>query len=296
MYLDGEGLLAAPLDVPAQLVHDPQDPTPDVRVGEHPVFRVFAGQRNSFLGVAAVDFYYAVDRGWSPPKSGNVRVLARLRNGAPFVVEKRFGKGRVVAQLCKLSPRPTEELGAWSNWSVNPVFPVFANELIGYLSASQRRFDEWRVDEPLLMSVPEAEYQPEIRVRAPRVGENGATTVVPSAKNGESVIKQPSPVQSGVWQFELKTREGKTENRQAAVNVPPGEGDLHLIRREALAERLKGIDYEYSLASQFSDAGDQLAGWQLADAFLYLLIAALAAEQLVAFSASYHPRAKGGAR
>jgi hypothetical protein len=295
LYRDGEGLFAVPLDVPAQLVRDPADASPDVQVSEHPIFRVFAGQRNSFLAVAAVDFYYAVDRDWAPPKSGDVRVLARLRNGAPFVVEKRFGAGRVVIQLCKLSPRPTEELGAWSNWSVNPVFPVFANELVGYLSAAQRRFDDHRVDQPLRVAVAEADYQPEVSVRAPGVSENGAATFVPAAKDGEYVVETPSPVKSGVWQFELKTRDGKTEGRQAAVNVPTGEGDLHMVKREGLVERLKGIDFEYSLASQFTETEDQLAGWQLSEAFLYLLIAALAAEQLLAFSASYHPQAKRGA-
>ena len=66
-----------------------------------------------------------------------MNVLARLRNGAPLVVEKKFGKGRVVAQLTKLSTGDTP-LGRWTNWSLNPIFPVLANELVAYLAAGQQ--------------------------------------------------------------------------------------------------------------------------------------------------------------
>ena len=74
---------------------------------------------------------------WTPPTDGSVNVLARLRNDAPLVVEKQFGNGRVVAQLTKLSTGDTP-LGRWTNWSLNPVFPVLANELVAYLSAGQK--------------------------------------------------------------------------------------------------------------------------------------------------------------
>ena len=53
----------------------------------HPVpgtnIRVFAGQRNSFLSVANVDFYYALEPNWQTPETGDVTTIAKLRNGAP---------------------------------------------------------------------------------------------------------------------------------------------------------------------------------------------------------------------
>ncbi len=287
LYRDGAGLLPAPLDVPSQLLRDAAAATPDVAVTDHPVFRVFAGERNSFLAVANVDFYYAIDPLWTPPDSGDVRVLARLRNRAPLVMEKQLGAGRVVAALCKLSPQPTD-LGPWSNLSLNPVFPVFANELIGYLSATRRRFDVRGVDEPLQLTAEESKYLPEVRVQAPSVGDASAATVVPDAVDGQYVIDAPGAVRSGVWQFHLTTREGKPQTRLVAVNVPAGEGDLHLMRQDELADRLRGVDYEFSLASQFTESEDRLEGSKLDDAFLYALVAALVAEQLLAASASYH--------
>jgi hypothetical protein len=291
LYRDGEGLLPAPLGVPSQLLRDSRDPTADVQVTDHPVFRVFAGQRNSFLAVAKVNFYYALDPEWSPPDSGDVNVIARLRNGAPLSIERKLGAGRAMVHLCKLSPQPTD-LGVWSNWSVNPVFPVFANELVGYLSASRRRFDVHGVDEPVQISLSEADYQPEVRIRPPGVTESAAATIVPAAKDGEYVIDAPGKPQSGVWEFELKTRDGKPETRYAAVNVAPGEGELDILDEQELAERLRGVDYQYSLASEFSESADDLAGFRLGDALLYTLAGVLIIEQLFAVSASYHPGAE----
>lgn len=290
LYREGEGLLPAPLGVPSQLLRDSSDARPDVNVTDHPIFRVFAGQRNSFLSVANVDFYYALDSGWTPPESGAVRAIAKLRNGAPLAMEKKFGDGRVVVHLGKLAPTATD-LGVWSNWSLNPVFPIYANELVGYLSATRRRFDVRGVDEPIRLSLPEAEYQPEVRIRAPGVGESNAAAVVAAAKEGVYEIVAPGKPQSGVWRFELTTRDGKPQTRYVAVNVPSGEGRLAILPQSELAERLRGVDYRYSLASEFSETDDELAGYRLGDALLYLLAALLIAEQLFAVSASYHPAA-----
>jgi hypothetical protein len=290
-YRDGEGILPAPLNVPSQLLRDSQDATADVRITDHPVFRVFTGQRNSFLAIAKVNFYYALDPQWSRPSSGDVRVIASLRNGAPLSIEKKLGDGRVIVHLAKLSPKPTD-LGSWTNWSLNPVFPVFANELVGYLSATRRRFDVRGVHEPVQLTLAEADYQPEVRIRAPRATEGDVTTIVPAAKDGQYVVEAPGIPRSGVYQFDLKTRDGKPEVRYAAVNVPPGEGRLKLIKQDELAERLRGIDYQYTLASDYSETSEELVGIKLADALLYTLAGVLIIEQLFAVSASYHPSAE----
>ena len=87
--------------------------TPDVEVTEHPLFHVLAGRRNGFLPLVMIDYYYALADDWTPPNDGAVQVIARLRNNEPLVVEKQFGKGRVVAQLTKLSSGDTP-LGRWT--------------------------------------------------------------------------------------------------------------------------------------------------------------------------------------
>lgn len=294
LYRDGAGLLPVPLDVPTQLLSNGERNTPDVVVSKHPIFRVFGGQRNSFLAVAAVNFYYAVDPSWQLPEKGDTRILARLRNGAPFIVDKQFGQGHTIVQLCKLSPGPTD-LGSWSNWSLNPVFPVYANELVGYLSSSRRQFDLREVGADLQLEFAQADYEPEIRLRMPSpdkrsLDESKTVTLTPKIEGGEYLLDAGRAEVSGVWQFDLQPRDGKPEHRLIAVNVPPGEGDLHHLDREQLAQQLQGIDYDFSLAAQMTAKDDQLAGFQLSDTMLYVLLAALLLEQWLAYRASYHTR------
>ena len=112
---------------------DRLEPAPDVQVEPHFIFRIFAGKRNSFLQTVAVERYFAVPQGWRPPSDSTVRVPARFRNGAPLVVERRFGKGRVVAFLTTAAP-------TWNNWARNPSFVVVVQDLQAYLS--QRSGDE----------------------------------------------------------------------------------------------------------------------------------------------------------
>ena len=289
LYRDGTGLLPVPLDVPTQLINDSLQAEPDVIVSDHPIFRVFGGQRNSFLPLIGVNFYYAVDPEWQVPARGDTHVLARLRNGAPYVVDKQMEDGHVVVQLSKLSPKSTA-LGSWSNWSLNPVFPVYVNELVGYLSATRREFDQRQVGDEIAFALEESEYEPEVRAKSPRASAGETETIYPTADNGSYPVDMGKGEVSGIWQFDLQPREGNPERRLVAVNVAPGEGDLHHLGREQLAQRLTGIDYQFSLAAQLSGSDEQLAGFRLSDTLLVLLAAILLFEQWLAYQASYHQR------
>lgn len=290
LYRDGEGLLPVELDVATQLLRTGEMDAADIVVTDHPLFRIFRGQRNSFLALAAVNYYYAIQPGWKPPKDGNTNVLASLRNGAPFVLSKKYGEGRVVLQLTKLSPKKTE-LGSWNNWSLNPVFPVYANELVGYLSSSRRQLQQREVGSDLVLTLQEADYEPEVQIRMPRSKGSETQVVTPQIEDDTYVVDAGRSAASGVWEFELRPRDGNVEQRLIAVNVAPGEGDLHHLDREGLAKQLPGIDYKFSLASQMSSDGTSFAGFPLGDTFLYLLIGTLIVEQWLAYKTSYHSTA-----
>lgn len=289
-YRDGEGLLPAQLNVPTQLLTTGEEDSPDISVSDHSLFRIFSGQRNSFLALANVNYYYALEAGWRPPENGKTSILAKLRNGAPLVLDKQFGEGRVVLQLTKLSPKKTD-LGTWSNWSLNPVFPVFANELIGYLSATRRQLEQREVGTDLVLQLPEDEYEPEVQIRMPRTKGGEPQKLTPQVKDGSYIVDAGRTNASGVWEFELRPRDGNVEQRLIAVNVAPSEGDLHHLDRDGLAKQLPTVDYKFSLASQMSTDGTSFAGYPLGDTFLYLLLATLVAEQFLAYKTSYHSSA-----
>jgi hypothetical protein len=76
-----------------------------------------------------------------------------------------------------------------------------------------------------------------------------------------------------------------------ALNVEPDEGDLRKTSASQLAGRLQGIRYAYYDARDLNYTSQQLAGFNLGESLLYLLIAILVGEQLLAFACSYHPTA-----
>ncbi len=290
LYRDGTGLMPAPLKLPTQLLDQLGDVTPDVAVSDHPLFLILAGRRNSYLPLLLVNYYYAVEDGWRATDDDSLRVIASLRNDAPLVVEKRYGKGRVVAQLTKLSTGNTP-LGQWSNWSLNPVFPVLANELVSYLAAGDADDPVYQVGDDLAVAVPEADYEPTFRFLLPADGPARAELPVDATpERGLLAAELPDVATAGVYEVQLQRRTGDVERRAFAVNVPVGEGDLQLVHRDQLSRDLAGIDYQWHDASDMTMSEQQIAGLQMGDALLALLFVMLLAEQLVAYAASYHLR------
>jgi hypothetical protein len=92
--------------------------------------------------------------------------------------------------------------------------------------------------------------------------------------------------------------ENKTEKRRFAINVDADEGDLAALDQSQLAERLAkddangnaGLKYQFDLASDFRTDQNDSARNNMRDAVMYLLILLLIGEQILAYSASYHPR------
>ncbi len=292
LFRNGEGLFPVSLKLPTQLTGQAGDATPDLEVTPHPLFQVLAGRRNDFLPLVMIEYYYAVRDDWAPADK-SVQVVARLRNHEPLVVEKRFGEGRVVAQLTKLSSGDTP-LGRWSNWSLNPAFPVLANELVSYLAATKQVDPLHRVGDDLVVSVEEGKYEPTFRFSLPadRVGDalptRAEVPVDATPAGGRLTAKLEDVSVSGVYQAQLVSMESRVENRTFAVNVPVGEGDLAITPRPELTCQLAGVDFQLHDAADMALDAQQLAGLQMSDALLAALVVMLLAEQLFAYLASYH--------
>jgi hypothetical protein len=303
LYAGGQGLFPAPLKLPTQLMDAGEEEVADLEVTQHPLFQVLAGRRNGFLPLVMIDYYYALADDWTPAGDETVSVIASLRNKAPLVVEKKVGEGRVVAQLTKLSSGDTP-LGKWSNWSLNPAFPVLANELVSYL-ASNREIDPLhQVGDDLVVDVEEGKFEPTVRFVLPTdhassgVGMTRAEVPVDATPtDGRLTAKLEDVAASGVYEVRLQPLGGELETRDFAVNVAPGEGDLAIEPVTELTRQLAGVDFQMHDAADMSLDSRQLAGFQMSDALLVTLIGLFIGEQLFAYMASYHvPPLRGGAR
>lgn len=296
LYRDGKGLFPLPLESPTPLPVDRLQRAPDLEVSPHPIFQVFAGQRNSFLGMVNVSRYFAAPRGWQPDRKSATQIIARLRNGAPLAVEGKFGDGRVVAVLTTAAP-------TWNNWARNnPSFVVAMLELQAFLGGQGKNDPSRLVGSPVQLTLDPSTYGPQVRFSSP--DENKLPTVTVDAApgaGGSLAVSLPGTDRSGYYTARLARSDGTSEDRLFALNVDAEEGDLRTLDGSELAARLQGVHYEYEQAAGFQASTGELAGYNLAEPLLYLLVLLLVGEQILAWSASYHPPsrhrlpAKGGA-
>lgn len=282
LYRNGKGLFPVPLARPAALAVDRLEPAPDLQVGEHSIFRVLASKRNTFLQKVAVEEYCAMPEGWTPATDSTVRVLANLRNGAPLVVERRFGDGRVVAFLTTAAP-------TWNNWATNPSFVVVVQDLQAYLSDRYSAADLRLVGSPLELRLDPAIYQSQIQFTTPDAG-HGAITAVTAAAGADGILTAALAETgvSGFYEARLTRTDGASETRCYAMNVEPSEGDLAALDAQQLAARLEGVNYRFEQAAAFESTASEWTGCNLSETLLFGLVLLLLGEQILAWSASYH--------
>lgn len=305
-YRDGKGFLPLPLDAPADLPADNLAGQPDLEVSAHPLFEIFQGTRNSFLPLVAVNRYFPAAKEWKPPADSGIKVIARLRNGDPLAVESRLGKGRIVVFLTTAAP-------TWNNWARNnPSFVVVVQELQSYIARRPQDDRSRLVGAPLTLEFSTDRYVSNVRFITPpeNVIDNsdqkkGAAAGLPDSAAG--IIVAAAPEKDGVWrasfphadrggfyEAQLTNIDGGLESRPFAVNVDHAEGDLQTLTAAELADHLSGLNYRFFNAADLRLEEQETAGRNLGDFLLCLAALMLAAEQLLAYSASYHPPRRRG--
>ncbi|MEE9603186.1 MAG: hypothetical protein V3V75_07770, partial [Thermoguttaceae bacterium] len=297
LYRDGKGFFPVPLAGPEELPVDRLQKVADLEVGNHPIFRIFHGKRNNYISTVNIEHYFAVRNDWHPSPASTVKVIANLRNGAPLALENTFGRGRVVTFLTTLGP-------AWNNWGRNnPSFVVAMLDMQTFLCRRPREDISRQVGQPIKLRLDPAKYEPRVSFTTP--GDGGSPTGGTDAvldDGGLLAATLGKTDVAGVYRAKLTRTNGAAETRFYASNVEAEEGNTAALDGPKLAQRLQGLDYRYEQAAAFQYDEEELAGYDLSDALLYLLIILLIGEQILAYSASYHPppsshqREQGGVR
>jgi hypothetical protein len=94
---------------------------------DHQALELFNDPRNGSLQGAMLQTWYKLAAPESSPQ--NVTVAARLDTGDPFLVEKQFGKGRVI-QCCTACDDD------WSNLPARPAYLPLMQQLVTYLAST----------------------------------------------------------------------------------------------------------------------------------------------------------------
>jgi uncharacterized membrane protein len=289
LYQAGSGLFPCPIVRSTDLLATSEAHAPDVQTSDHPVFKMFRELRRNPLDDVRIQRYFDIPADWQPDKQSTVQVIARLRNGAPLIVERRFGAGRVVAVLTKASGFKTREFGSWNNWAKTYSYLPTMVLLQSYLEAGRQSNDSRLVDRPIELDLPAAEYAAKAEFIPPQNAVEGPLTVAATKAAEQLKFNFTDTARSGFYSVVLQSVTGQKSTRRYAYNVAPGEGDLHLLDGPQLAARLEGLKYEFHRAEDLSYSPESLAGVELGDKLFYALIVLLLAEQAMAYATSFHP-------
>jgi hypothetical protein len=185
---------------------------------QHPVFQIFGDQQKRYF--SGVQFY-----GYSTAAAlPDGKVLARFNSESPALVEKPFGRGRVLWFASTAS-------NDWNDFALRPTFLPFVQQLIGYLSGAQNQGSALRVGEKLDLT-----------------SRGGADGVVldPAGKRLSIPTDPPLLDLEHPGFYELRY------NRQTdyvAVNLPPSESVLEtegVQEIQARASQVRGAAAEVS--------------------------------------------------
>ena len=232
--------------------------------------------------------YFAVPEGWRPPRDSTVRVAARLQR-RPLVVERNFGKGRVMAFLTTAAP-------TWNNWARNPSFVVAMQDLQAYLSAAAGR----RASRGWLARRWSCDWtRPFISRRSVHPARSGRRTA--QLRQCHAVRGRHFGRIAGRHRFERLLRGAACADRRRRGDAPlcrqrrSGRGRFDRANGPQLAARPgRASSTSSSRPRPCNRRPGGLAGYNLSEALLCGLVLLLLVEQIVAWSASYHPRAASG--
>ncbi|MEX0818309.1 MAG: BatA domain-containing protein [Pirellulaceae bacterium] len=296
LYREGQGVFPLPVDRANDLPLELLENVPDFEVEDHPIFSIFLGERNPFVRLVAIRRYLQPPAAWTPAPDAPVEILARLRNGDPLAVEKRFGNGRVIVFLTTAAPQ-------WNNWAHDPSFVVAALKLQAYLAASNQHDDSRLVGSPISLTLNSEDYLKDVSFVVPSelndeklVEQRIATPLAEDSPLMQAVLDEASALRlgngvarGGIYEAWVPTRDGQVDVRRYALNPDPSEGDVALAGSQELLTRLKPVSIKYRGADEYAYELFEQAGQNRSFLIMCLLIAMLLGEQLLAYSASYHP-------
>ena len=183
---------------------------------EHPALTAFADPRfGNLMGVR----FKAI---WKCDPSTNANVLMKASTGSPLLLEKEFGRGRVMlfTSTCDRD---------WTNFPVRPTYLPWTHRLVGYLvqDSAGSRIGSLAGEEILVPDLP---------------GTGPVSVKKPDGREGYPVAQTPeSPrllfgetQQAGIYSFSRSAQQEKSI--PIAVNVPSEEANLVALD-ETIAER-----------------------------------------------------------
>ena len=117
--------------------------------------------------------------------------------------------------------------------------------LQGYLASGRAASEARVVGQTLTLELDAAKYEPKVVFDTPQEDSAGTLAVDAVAVNDRLQVTIADTTKSGIYKAQLRTVDGKSEERFFAYNVDADEGALRTLSGEQLARHLEGLEYEF---------------------------------------------------
>jgi len=298
LYAGGAGLFPVPIaNSPARMVRDASVVRPDITVSRHPITNVLSGQDNPFIDVVRVNLFYPPAEDVPADLWNHVKPIATLQGGPPLIMEHAFGKGRIVTCLTTAGPLRDPQGMMWNNWASGEgavSFSVLQLELAKYIPRQDLTLPRRTVGEPIAATFSLGQYKEEVEVLTP---DDQAIKIKAQVEEGAGATTSSTPTASvtfrdterpGIYALRLAGSGQPGEERLAAYNVPPQEGQLELASEEILRRQLGDVEATIQAAGSFEWIRSDSPGSEIRRWLLWLLVLIGMAEQALAYRLSYH--------
>ncbi len=188
---------------------------------DHPIFKIYKDEK----GIPLIKFFFHYD---SPEKRG-LKVLARLRNGKPIILEKGYGLGKVLVFLSSFDSEGNDLV-------LHTFFVPFLHRCVEYLCKTRFSLG---FDKDLFVGTEiERELNPsffgkKIKLVDPQKKE---IFLKPDFIQQKLKVKIPETTLPGIYSV---LADSLTVD-QFAVNLDPLESDLEVFKEEEIKKLLKG--------------------------------------------------------
>lgn len=234
---------------------DSPETPPAVRIGgydyNHPVVRQFEDAKDGDLSAASFYKYAEVALDETDP---DVRVLLWFDNGAPYLIERRFGRGVVLLFTSSADLR-------WSNMPLKPVFLPLVHRLTYWLAKRGSTAHVLTAGDEIRYPVPARLASAELQIQRagsdPKVIRPGLAGI-PGERGGTKLptIVDDETGRAGIYRLLAPAGEGeeagthKLIQTQFCVNGDPRESELTPLSDKVIRSLIKTTDAKYVRANE----------------------------------------------
>jgi hypothetical protein len=286
LFREGQGVLPAKL---LEWAGDKERMTSfglDVLEFSHPVFIFFDSENHRKLLAPLRTYVYYKTEVPQGRKDTNVLAVYKDPDRSPAVIEKSYGRGRVLLVTTTSSME-------WNAWAVRPFFVCFLNEAVSYLSRGSGAGLNILVGDVFHKVYPSREFAQEVHIITP-TGETVKKALTPllssekekkDSEEGEQefVLLHSETDKSGIYRIVLaqEATVGSAPERTEcfAVNVDTRESNMEKIVQSELTEAFPDIkptitqfkEVKKELTAGKAQPGGREIWWYVALAVLLLL-------------------------